>query len=166
MATSRLRTAITPAVQRMAGAAWFAKVGPRVVPPLDRALNRASGGRFLLNQYILPGLVLTTTGHRTGQRRVTPLACLPEPDGSFVVVGSNFGREKHPAWTANLLHGPDAEVTYRGRTVPVTARLLEDGERTEVWPRLLKIWPVYDRYAERSGRALRVFRLTPVAPAR
>lgn len=165
MATSRLQAAITPAVQRMAGSGWFAKVGPKVVPPLDRAVNRASGGRFLLVQYVLPGLVLRTTGHRSGQRRVTPLACLPEPDGSFVVVGSNFGRQEHPAWTANLLHEPSAEVTYRGRTVPVTAHLLEGGERAAVWPGLLKIWPVYDRYVERSGRELRVFRLTPVAPA-
>ena len=165
MATSSLRSAITPAVQRVAGSAWFAKVGPKVVPHLDRALNRASGGRLLLSQYILPSLVLTTTGRLSGRRRVTPLACLPESDGSFVVVGSNFGRENHPAWTANLLHEPNAEITYRGRTVPVSARLLDRDERARVWPRLLKIWPVYDRYAERSGRELRVFRLTPALPA-
>ncbi len=164
MATSRLRALITPAVQRMAGAAWFAKVGPKVVPPLDRVLNRASGGRFLLSQYVLPSLVLVTTGHRSGQRRVTPLACLPEPDGSFVVVGSNFGREKHPAWTANLLHEPQAQIRYRGRTIPVTARLLDGDERAQAWPRLLEMWPVYDRYAERSGRELRIFRLTSVRP--
>jgi hypothetical protein len=42
----------------------------------------------------------------------------------------------------------------------VTAHLLEGEERAAVWPRLLKIWPVYDTYVERSGRELRVFRLT------
>ncbi|MEV5748964.1 nitroreductase family deazaflavin-dependent oxidoreductase [Actinoallomurus sp. NPDC052308] len=161
MAPSRLKTVISPPVQRMAGSAWFAKVGPKVVPPLDRALHRLSGGRLLLAQYIVPSLVLTATGHRSGVARRTPLACLPEPDGSYLVVGSNFGREHHPAWTTNLLHEPNAEVDHRGRTIPVTARLLEGTERAEVWPRLVKVWPTFDRYVERSGRELRVFRLEP-----
>ncbi|GAA0354148.1 nitroreductase family deazaflavin-dependent oxidoreductase [Actinoallomurus spadix] len=161
MTSSRLKDAISPTVQRMAGSAWFAKVGPKVVPPLDRVLHRLSGGRLLLPQYIVPSLVLTAVGHRSGLPRRTPLACLPEPDGSFLVVGSNFGREHHPAWTANLMHEPAAEVDYRGRTIPVTARLLEGEERAEVWPRLVKIWPTFDRYVERSGRRLRVFRLEP-----
>lgn len=161
MPPSRLKAVISPSVQRMAGSAWFAKVGPKVVPPLDRALHRLSGGRFLLGQYIVPTLVLTAVGHRSGLPRQIPLACLPEPDGSFVVVGSNFGRENHPAWTTNLLNEPKVEVSYRGRTTPVTARLLEGAERAEVWPRLLAVWPTYDRYVERSGRELRVFRLEP-----
>ncbi|MEV5709010.1 nitroreductase family deazaflavin-dependent oxidoreductase [Actinoallomurus sp. NPDC052274] len=161
MAPSRLKSVISPPVQRMAGSAWFAKVGPKVVPPLDRALHRLSGGRLLLAQYIVPSLVLTATGHRSGLPRRTPLACLPEPDGSYLVVGSNFGREHHPAWTTNLLHEPNAEVDHRGRTIPVTARLLEGAERAEVWPRLVKVWPTFDRYVERSGRELRVFRLEP-----
>ncbi|MFC7728992.1 nitroreductase family deazaflavin-dependent oxidoreductase [Actinomadura keratinilytica] len=78
-----------------------------------------------------------------------------------MVVGSNFGRDKHPAWSGNLLKNPEAEVSFRGRTVPVTARLLDDAERAEIWPRLLEVWPVYDRYAGRVTRQLRVFRLTP-----
>lgn len=148
-------------VQRVSGAPWFARVGPKVVPPLDRALHRLTGGRFLLGQAVVPSLVLTTTGAVSGLPRRAPLACLPEPDGSWIVVGSNFGRDKHPAWSGNLLKNPEAEVSFRGRTVPVTARLLDDAERAEIWPRLLEVWPVYDRYAGRVTRQLRVFRLTP-----
>ncbi|MCO6004928.1 nitroreductase family deazaflavin-dependent oxidoreductase [Actinoallomurus purpureus] len=161
MPRSRLQAAITPTVQRVSGSPWFAKIAPKIVPPLDRALHRLSGGRLLMGQYVVPSLVLKATGHRSGLPRQTPLACLPEPDGSYVVVGSNFGRENHPAWTTNLLHDPSAEVSHRGRTIPVTARLLEGAERAEVWPRLLKAWPTYDTYVERSGRELRVFRLQP-----
>jgi deazaflavin-dependent oxidoreductase (nitroreductase family) len=148
-------------VQRISGSPWFAKVAPKIVPPLDRTLHRLSGGRFLLGQAMVPSLVLTTTGAVSGLPRQAPLACMPEPDGTWIVVGSNFGREKHPAWTGNLLKNPEAEVSFRGRTVPVTAHLLDDGERAEVWPRLLKVWPVYDRYVERVDRQLRIFRLTP-----
>jgi len=158
---SLVQRTMGPLAQRISGASWFSKVGPKVLPPLDRALHRLTGGRFLLGQALVPSLVLTTTGAVTGRPRQAPLACLPEQDGAWVVVGSNFGREKHPAWTGNLIKNPDAEVSFRRRTVAVTARLLDDGERAEVWPRLLKVWPVYDRYMERVDRQLRVFRLTP-----
>ncbi|WP_026314136.1 nitroreductase family deazaflavin-dependent oxidoreductase [Actinomadura flavalba] len=152
---------VAPAVQKMAGSAWFARVGPKVVPRLDRVISRVTKGRFLISQTMVPSLVLTARGAVSGAERAVPLACLPEPDGGWLVVGSNFGREKHPAWTGNLLAHPDASVLFRGRTTPVTARLLDGAERAEVWPRLTAVWPVYARYGERSGRTLRVFRLSP-----
>jgi deazaflavin-dependent oxidoreductase (nitroreductase family) len=164
MPIKSLQGVLTPVARRLAGAPWFARIGPKVVPPLDRALHRLTGGRLLLPQIVLPSVLLTTTGSRSGLPRKVPLICLPEEDGTFLVVGSNFGREHHPAWTANLLHEPKAEVSYEGRRIPVTARLLEDGERAEVWPRLVRIWSVYDTYVERAeSRQLRVFRLTPVS---
>lgn len=145
-------------VHRIGGSAAFAKVAPRFVPQLDRAVHRLTGGRILLGQALLPSLVLHSTGARTGLQRDTPLACLPDGDGWYV-VGSNFGQEKHPAWTGNLLAHPDAAVTVKGERIDVRARLLDDAEKAAVWPRLVQIWPGYDRYVERSGRNLRVFRL-------
>ncbi|TYB42808.1 nitroreductase family deazaflavin-dependent oxidoreductase [Actinomadura chibensis] len=158
-----VQRAFGPLFQRISGAPWFAKVGPKVVPPIDRTLHRLTGGRFLLGQLLVPSLVLTTTGAVSGLARRTPLACLPDtgPKGGWYVVGSNFGRENHPAWTGNLLKHPEAEVSFQGRTTPVTARLLDDGERADVWPRLTAVWPVYDRYVERTTRQLRVFHLSP-----
>ena len=162
MPVNALKSVLTPVARRLASAPWFARIGPNVVPPLDRVLHRLTGGRILLPQIILPSMVLTTTGRRSGLPRQTPLVCMPEPDGSFVVVGSNFGREQHPAWTGNLLHTPAAEVSFEGRRIPVTATLLEGADRDEVWPRLVRIWSVYDTYVARAGgRELRVFRLTP-----
>ena len=149
--------------QWVAASSGFRAIGPKVVPPVDRLLSRLTGGRMVLSGGMVPSLVLETTGARSGQRRTTPLACLPEDDGSFLVVGSNFGRAQHPAWTANLRADPDATVTYRGRTVPVRAALLDRGEKAAVWPRLTEVWPNYDRYTEVSGRDLRVFRLVPRA---
>ncbi|HEU5028978.1 MAG TPA: nitroreductase/quinone reductase family protein [Spirillospora sp.] len=155
-----IQRTLGPVFQRISGARWFAKVGPKIVPRVDRALHRLTGGRAMLGQLLVPSLVLTTTGAVSGLRRQTPLACLPDGDG-WLVVGSNFGREKHPAWTGNLIKNPDAEVSFRGAATPVTAHLLDDAERAEAWPRLTAVWPVYDRYVERADRQLRVFRLTP-----
>ncbi|HEU5033841.1 MAG TPA: nitroreductase family deazaflavin-dependent oxidoreductase [Mycobacteriales bacterium] len=148
------------AVVKMSGSKTFMRVGPKVVPHVDRFLHKVSGGKVILSAGMLPALVLTTTGAKSGQQRTTPLAT--KPDGtSWYVVGSNFGREHHPAWTANLIAHPDAEVSFEGRSTPVRAHLLTAEEKAEIWPRLVRFWPNYDVYVERSGRDLRVFRLDP-----
>jgi deazaflavin-dependent oxidoreductase (nitroreductase family) len=148
------------AVQRVAGTKTFAAVGSKIFPPLDRLANRLSGGRVILSQALVPSLMLTTTGRKSGQARNSPLATL-RSDNGFLVVGSNFGKEHHPAWTGNLLAEPKAIVSFKGETIPVVARLLDSDEKRAVWPQLLRIWPNYDRYVERSGRDIRVFLLEP-----
>src|SRR5690348_355001 len=114
-----------PFFQWMACTRSFACVGPKIVPRLDRAVHRLSGGRLLMSRSLVPTLLLITTGHRTGHLRRAPMTCLPEPDGSFLVVGSNWGRETHPNWSISLLRRPEATVSYRGHEIPVVARLLE-----------------------------------------
>lgn len=152
-------------VPRLTRSRTFTRVGPRIMPRLDRLTHRLSGGRFLVSDLTAPTLLLTTTGARSGEPRVVPLACVAERAGSWLVVGSNFGRERHPAWTANLLHTPDAEVQFRRRTQRATATLLEGAPRDVAWRDLMHLLPVFDRYEEVSGRDLRVFRLTPVEQA-
>lgn len=147
------------AVQAMAGSRWFARVGPRLVPPFDRFLHRISGGRFLMSQLMLPCAVLTTTGRRSGLARSTPLASVPL-DGDLYVVGSNFGRPEHPAWTWNLLDEPRATVSFRGEEYEADATLLDPGTKERVWPLLIEQWPLFDHYVAHSGRDLRVFRLS------
>lgn len=151
-------------VQKMAGSRWFAKVAPPVITPLDKVVHKLSGGRFLLSRAMVPTVLLTTTGAKTGQPRSVPLACIPDGDVIYL-VGSNFGREHHPAWSGNLLKTPRAEVSFEGETFAVDAQHLSDDEKAEVWPTILKAWPLYDRYVERSGRNLRVFRLRRVTEA-
>lgn len=152
---------LTPFFQWFAATDWFMRVGPRVLPKFDRVLRRLARST-LLSGGPLPTLVLTSTGARTGLPRDVPLVCRPEPDGALLVVGSNFGQDRHPAWSANLLKTPEARVGFGGREFGVTAVLLTGAERAAVWPGLIEQWPVYDRYTDRAGRELRVFRLIPM----
>ncbi|WP_459181176.1 nitroreductase/quinone reductase family protein [Streptomyces sp.] len=152
---------MTPLVQRVSATRGFAKVAPRVVPAMDKIVHRLSGGRVLLSAQMLPGVVLTAVGAKSGLPRRTPLACMPEEGGTFVLVGSNFGRPDHPAWTANLLRNPEAEVSWKGRDVPVRAVLLAGEDREAAWAALLRFWPPYGAYAARVEREIRLFRLTP-----
>jgi deazaflavin-dependent oxidoreductase (nitroreductase family) len=127
---------------------------------MDRIVSRLTGGRFTVTSLIVPTLVLTSTGAKTGQSRTTPLATMPDGEDAFYVVGSNFGTEKHPGWTANLLKTPRAKVMYGGTTMQVEAHLLSEEEKAAVWPRLTTVWPTYDTYVAKTDRNLRVFRLT------
>ncbi|MBX9366829.1 nitroreductase family deazaflavin-dependent oxidoreductase [Streptomyces massasporeus] len=147
-------------VQKVSSTRGFARVAPHVVPALDRAVHRLTRGKVLLSAQLLPGVVLTSTGARSGLPRRTPLACMPEGGGrSWILVGSNFGRPGHPAWSHNLLAHPDAEISWKGRDVPVTARLLAGEERAAAWRALLRFWPPYAAYQARVEREIRVFRL-------
>ena len=152
-------------VQKVSSTRGFAKVAPHVVPALDRAVHRLTRGRVLLSAQLLPGVILTSTGARSGQPRRTPLACMPEPErGSWLLIGSNFGRTGHPAWTANLLAHPDAEINWKGADIPVTARLLEGEERAAAWKAALAFWPPYATYQARVEREIRLFRLVRRSP--
>ncbi|MCC5478684.1 nitroreductase family deazaflavin-dependent oxidoreductase [Streptomyces barringtoniae] len=148
-------------VQKVSSTRGFAKVAPHVIPALDRAVHRLTRGRYLLSTRMLPGVVLTTTGARSGLPRRTPLACMPEEEGkSWLLAGSNFGRPGHPAWSHNLLAHPDAVISWKGRDILVTARLLEREERARAWTALLRFWPPYATYQARVEREIRLFRLT------
>ncbi|MCL7495611.1 nitroreductase family deazaflavin-dependent oxidoreductase [Streptomyces sp. MCA2] len=146
-------------LQRVSATRTFARVAPHFIPALDRAVHRLTRGKVLLSARMLPGVILTATGARSGQPRRTPLACLPEEGGGWLLIGSNFGRPGHPAWTGNLLKHPDAEVSWRGRDIPVRARLLTGEERVQAWRAALAFWPPYAAYQARVAREIRLFRL-------
>ncbi|MEV8595169.1 nitroreductase family deazaflavin-dependent oxidoreductase [Streptomyces sp. NPDC052012] len=147
-------------VQQVSATRAFARLAPSVLPALDRGVHRLTGGKVMLSALLLPSVVLTSTGARSGRPRRTPLACMPEDGGrSWVLVGSNFGRTGHPAWTYNLLAHPDAVISRRGEDVPVTARLLEGEERAAAWKAVLDFWPPYATYQARVAREIRLFRL-------
>jgi deazaflavin-dependent oxidoreductase (nitroreductase family) len=141
---------------------WFAAFGRKAVP-IDRWLQRTTGGRVtVIGRSALPTLLLTTRGRKSGRPRTVPLLYARDGD-RFVVTASNWGQEHHPAWSGNLLACADATVSLPGRReIPVRAALVEGAERDRVWPLVIRVWPAYDTYVERSGRVIRMFVLTPV----
>ena len=138
---------------------WFRAIAPKVIPRMHRAMRVVSRGRFVPGA----GLVLTTVGAKSGKRRETPLEAVPCPDGTWVVVGSNFAQEHHPAWTTNLLANPDTEILIRGRTVAVRAELLHGEAREEAWQQALAHFAGWQAYTEITDREFRIFRLSPTA---
>ena len=161
MATFSVDGPVGRATRKVATSGTFRKVAPKVIPVMDRTLHRLSGGRIIMSQMMVPSMVLTTTGRKSGLPRESPLACVPDDEGGWFVVGSNFGQEHHPAWTSNLLADPNATVSYEHCETNVVAEHLSDAAKAEVWPRLIAVWPAYDDYVAGTDRNIRVFHLTP-----
>jgi deazaflavin-dependent oxidoreductase (nitroreductase family) len=147
-------------VARFSRSRFFRRFGPTMMPPLERATARLTGGNRPLSGYLVPSLVLHTIGAKSGLERDTELMYVPEGE-RMLVTGSNFARDSHPAWTANLLAHPAAAVTIKGRRLSVHATIVGDDEREAVWAYIEKQWPGYRGYERASGRVLRIFRLTP-----
>jgi deazaflavin-dependent oxidoreductase (nitroreductase family) len=129
--------------------------------PMQQWIYHRTGNRLQISALLMPTLILYTTGAKSGKRRETPLICFPEDGGRLLVAGSNWGKPHHPAWTANLMAHPDAEVVYKRRSIRVHAELLSAAEREAVWPQLEAQFPGYRKYEDTAEREVRVFRLTP-----
>ena len=153
-----VRAAIAPLTRTR----LFRRFAPAFMPGLERAWAAVSGGRFPISGLLVPSLVLHTRGAKSGQPRDAALMYTPDGKGRAIVAGTNFAGERHPAWTTNLLAHPDAEITVRGRRMPVHATLLSADEREDAWARIEAQWPGYRNYERESGRTVRLFRLQPV----
>lgn len=138
----------------------FRTVGPTIMPATERLAKLVSGGRAPISGAIVPSLVLHTIGARTGEpRRAELMYC---PDGEdMLVTGSNFAREHHPAWSANLIANPHAVVELHGERIDVDAFLIPDEDREATWAILEDNWPGYRGYERTARRELRIFRLVP-----
>lgn len=141
----------------------FRTTAPVLLPPLERALDRVSGGRLQLSALLVPSLVLRSTGARSGLPRETRLMYTPDGHGRAIVAGTSFARARHPAWTYNLMAHPDAEIVVRGRRLSVRASPIAPAGRDAAWERIQRQWPGYRAYERDSGRIVRIFLLRPVA---
>lgn len=145
---------------RIGAQPWLPRYS-RVIVAADKALQRVTRGRMTIMMTSgLHELLLQVPGRRSGILRTTPLLTVPH-DGGWLVVGSNWGAPEPPAWAANLRAAQDPTITYRGRTIAVDVHELSGPERDEKWAVAVAGWPNYAKYAERTGRELPLFWLTP-----
>src|SRR3954462_5975014 len=109
----------------------------------------------------LPVIIVTHTGNKTGAIRKTPL--MRVKDGhSYVLVGSQGGAPKNPAWVHNLRINPDVEV--RDETVVQKMRVREvadEAERSRLWKLAVAAFPPYADYQKRTERRIPVFVAEP-----
>ncbi|WP_048634321.1 nitroreductase/quinone reductase family protein [Mycolicibacterium aurum] len=126
---------------------WLAR---RVAPRVDRPLLRLSRGR-LSSAMVTPELLLVTVGAKTGRRRTTPLTYFTEA-GRAVVVASNYGGSRHPAWYYNVLAEPRVTISAGGYTGTFIGHEAAGDERDRLWNLAKTFIPSYADYERLAGR--------------
>jgi deazaflavin-dependent oxidoreductase (nitroreductase family) len=128
----------------------------RAVGKLNVPVYRATGGRVFGSLDGVPVLLLTTTGRKSGQRRTAPVVYLRDGE-RLVVIGSNAGNVRAPAWALNLEANPDAEVELGRERRQVRARIATGEDRADLWRRINEQYSGFDDYAAKTERDIRVF---------
>ncbi|RAU96289.1 nitroreductase family deazaflavin-dependent oxidoreductase [Mycobacterium colombiense] len=107
-------------------------------------------------------LLLHTTGAKSGQPRVSPLAYF-EIDGKLIIIGSFAGAPKDPAWVHNLRANPRAQVEVGApqgvQAFDVTARELPADERAALFDKVTAVAPGFADYQAKTSRVIPLFEL-------
>lgn len=154
-----VRSIVAPVTRTRA----FRWIGPRALPPLEVIIKVVSGGRLQVSGILVHSLTLHSTGAKSGEQRDTELMYTPDGQGNAIVAGTSFAREHHPGWTYNLLAHPDADITVRGKRMPVHSTVIGDDSRDDAWTLIENQWPGYRHYERESGRVVRLFLLKPIS---
>jgi F420H(2)-dependent quinone reductase len=130
---------------------------------LHARVLRATRGRVGARNPFAPRqrvLALTTQGRKSGERRSTAVGYL-EDGRRLVLVASNAGLDRAPAWWLNLRERPEAEVDLGGQRRPVRARTATEEERERLWPHVLEQFEGFDDYARYTQREIPLVVLEP-----
>ena len=103
-----------------------------------------------------PICIVGMTGKRSGVRREIALIHLPWGDKKLIVA-SQGGMEKHPLWYFNIAANPNVDIMVGGDKQNYIAQRASPGEKRELWPHLLSLYPPFDEYQARTDRDIPVF---------
>ena len=152
----------------------------RFVGPYLRAhkyVYEKSDGRIGKHSNRVPALLLTTVGRRSGERRTNGLTYCRDR-GDIIVVASNGGSHRPPAWLLNLQANPEVTVRMGRTVVSATARVATPEERAQLWPLVNRtnrgMAPLfhpgvsgrYDVYQRHTSRVIPVVIISPERPDR
>jgi deazaflavin-dependent oxidoreductase (nitroreductase family) len=117
---------------------------------------RANGGKVGGGFEGAPLLLLHTTGGKSGQERVNPLAYQEIDDDRIAVFASKAGAPTNPDWYHNLRANPKVTVEVGSETFPAVARVAEADERERIWERQKQDWPGFADYEQKTERSIPV----------
>jgi deazaflavin-dependent oxidoreductase (nitroreductase family) len=133
-----------------------------------KAFNKSIVDEFRANDGKVGGpfegatlLLLTTTGAKSGQPRLAPLAYLTI-NGKVIIIGSKAGADSNPDWVHNLRANPRAHVEVGTDAYDVTARELPPEERDKTYLKVVAVAPGFDEYQAKTSRVIPLFELQRV----
>jgi deazaflavin-dependent oxidoreductase (nitroreductase family) len=120
---------------------------------------RANGGKVGGTWEHTPLLLLTTTGAKSGERRITPMGYMPDGD-RLIVFASAGGAPTHPGWYHNLLGHPEVTVEVGTETFDAFAAVTEDSERDRLWTKGVELYPSLAEHQAKTTRQTPVIALS------
>jgi deazaflavin-dependent oxidoreductase (nitroreductase family) len=140
----------------------MARLKPRTIRLIGRLhawLWKLTGGKLGNAFGTAPFMMLTTRGRKTGRERTTPVLYLQ--DGADLIVVASFGgNDMHPAWYLNLERCPEAEVIINGERRRLLASQVSSEEKKLIWARLVKMYPNFAVYQQRTRREIPLLQLS------
>ncbi|RVW08046.1 nitroreductase family deazaflavin-dependent oxidoreductase [Prescottella agglutinans] len=133
---------------------WMSKTNVK----LYRATGGRLGGKWRVGSAFpwgIPVCLLTTTGRKSGQPRISPLLFLEDGD-RIVLVASQGGLPKNPMWYLNIRANPEVTIQIKSRIRKMRARVATNEERAELWPRLVDLYADFDNYQAWTDRQIPV----------
>ena len=128
----------------MADWQWFTKA--------HRAVFKATDGRIGSSLMGIKMVMMHTVGAKSGQIRSAPVACYPHPEG-LLVLASNNGGPKAPAWWYNIQAHPELEVQFGRERRLVHAEEISEEERLKYWDAMAAKNPRINHYWENAQKA-------------
>ena len=133
--------------------AWF-------FVPVHRVLFRLSGGRVPGRLEGTGVLILVTRGRKSGEPRSSPLLYFRfEEPGDLIVVASNYGRDRHPAWYLNIAADPNVSVETAGERFAAEAHAIRGDERAALYDKVVAANPRFATYRASTHRQIPVVAL-------
>lgn len=102
---------------------------------------------------LLPTLLLTTTGRKSGEPRMLPLIYKKVGD-NYVIIASKGGSPAHPSWYLNLEANPECHLHVAREQFDATMRVATGAERDDLWAQMAEIYPPYNDYQVSAGERL------------
>ena len=133
--------------------AWF-------FVPVHRVLFRLSGGRVLGRLEGTGVLILVTKGRKSGEPRSSPLLYFRfEESEDLIVVASNYGQDRHPAWYLNVAADPNVSVETSGERFAAAAHTTQGQERAALYDKVVTANPRFATYRASTHRQIPVVAL-------
>ena len=120
---------------------------------------RANGGKVSGPWENTPLLLLTTTGAKSGECRITPMGYLPDGD-CLIVIASNGGASTRPDWYHNLVAHPEVTVEVGTETFDAIAVVTENEERNRLWTKAVELYPHLAEYQAKTTHQISVISLS------
>lgn len=119
---------------------------------------RENNGKVPGELHDVPGIIITTIGAKTGEKRTVPLAYHQEGD-RLLIIASMGGAKRSPPWFHNLVANPAVQVEKDGESFSATAVVTSGEDREELYKSICSAMPVFAEYQARTERVIPVIEL-------